>query len=694
MRRILIPMKNIRSATLAALLGWLTVVSAASAQSRPADAPAAPSIETFFRRAQFGKARLSPSGRYLGLVMGNDKERARLAVLDLDDGMRVSIAAVFNDADVRSFEWLNDERLVFDATDRHTDDADRRRPPGLWAVNRDGSEFRQLIESAYWSRDGFAPLPKTKRILPGNWEMHSALDDGSADILVEEFRGSVGGELIATSVRRMNTLTGELRSVLGGGGLFGQSVDEPAGTLEWWFDAQGRPAVVRTLRGLRAAVHKRDAKTGAWQQISEFDAYTGQGIAPNTIDVKGVLYVLVPGAKGRLALHRWDEAAAKPEATSLIGFDGFDFDGDVVLDRAKGGVLGAHVLTEADTTIWLDAAMRELQRSVDARLPDTHNRLSCTDCSRRVLVASSSDRQPVFYHLVERATGTLKPLVESRPWIAPAAMSHAGFVRYKARDGREIPAYVTLPGRAAKAADGTLRPAVVLVHGGPYLRGGDGGWEPQAQFLASRGYVVIEPEFRGSTGFGFDHFRAGWKQWGLAMQDDLDDALAWAVANAGVDPKRACIAGASYGGYAALMGLVRDDSPYRCAVEWVGISDISLIFDLAGTKAGNRWYRYGLRALVGDPDRDAAQLRATSPLAQAAKIRKPLLMAYGGADLTVPVKHGNELRAALPKENRDVEWVLYPDEGHGWFQLATHVDFWGRVEKFLDRHIGDAAAPK
>ncbi len=235
---------------------------------------------------------------------------------------------------------------------------------------------------------------------------------------------------------------------------------------------------------------------------------------------------------------------------------------------------------------------------------------------------------------------------------------------------------------------------VVLVHGGPYVRGRQWGWDSESQFLASRGYLVLEPEFRGSTGYGEAHFRAGWKQWGLAMQDDIADAARWAIAQGLADPQRICIAGASYGGYAALMGLIRDPDLYKCGINWVGVTDIELLYTGSWTRdsdTSDAQKRYGMPALVGDPVKDAAQFAATSPLKQADRLTQPLLLAYGGADLRVPLYHGRKLYDAVRQTNKDVEWVVYDEEAHGWTLVATRLDFWGRVERFLQRQIGKDA---
>jgi dipeptidyl aminopeptidase/acylaminoacyl peptidase len=178
------------------------------------------------------------------------------------------------------------------------------------------------------------------------------------------------------------------------------------------------------------------------------------------------------------------------------------------------------------------------------------------------------------------------------------------------------------------------------------------------------------------------------------MQDDLADGARWAIAQGIADPKRICIAGASYGGYATLMGLARDPALYRCGVAWAGVTDIDLMY--SGT-----WYEdsdlpdeyksYGMPVLVGDQVKDAAQLKATSPLAQAARITQPLLLAYGGADRRVPLFHGTRFRDAVRRTNHQVVWIEYPEEGHGWWLPKNRIDFWTRVEKFLDKHIGTGA---
>ncbi|WP_229487962.1 alpha/beta hydrolase family protein [Pseudoduganella lutea] len=260
-------------------------------------------------------------------------------------------------------------------------------------------------------------------------------------------------------------------------------------------------------------------------------------------------------------------------------------------------------------------------------------------------------------------------------------MGQRDFYRYRAGDGLQVPVYVTLPPGKPK---GPL-PTVVLVHGGPYVHGTSWEWEREAQFLASRGYVVLQPEFRGTLGYGVKHFQAGWKQWGRAMQDDLADAAQWAVKQGWAEPGRIAIMGASYGGYATLMGLIRHPDIFRCGIDLMGVSDIGMMFSVVESDLPQEWLEYGAKTMLGDPDDPA--LASVSPLAQAARLTRPLLIAHGAKDRRVPIVHARRMKDALAKHNNAVEYVVYDDEGHGLYHRENRIDFYKRVEAFLARHL-------
>ncbi|HET7366288.1 MAG TPA: prolyl oligopeptidase family serine peptidase, partial [Burkholderiales bacterium] len=295
---------------------------------------------------------------------------------------------------------------------------------------------------------------------------------------------------------------------------------------------------------------------------------------------------------------------------------------------------------------------------------------------------------PPKYYLFDAAKRTLVPLSSSRPWIDPKQMSERKLVTYKARDGLDIPAFLTIP----KGTAGRNLPLVVEIHGGPWIGKQEFGFDLQAQFFASRGYAVLQPDFRGTLGYGKRHFQASFGQWGLAMQDDITDGVDWLVAKGIADKNRVCLVGGSYGGYATLWGLMKTPDAYRCGVAYAAPTDIAYMFSFNRWDwVGSVWMDYGAKTLIGDPDRDADKFRSVSPVAQAERLKAPVLLAYGGADQRVPIKHGNALRAALDRYGKKYEWVVYSDEGHGFNDDKNRLDFWRRVDVFLKQNLGTPA---
>ena len=655
-------------------VGLLASLPAPAQTAAPATPP--PSVESFFRNPQLSRLALSPSGKLIAMLVPGRSGRLMLGVIDTETLSSARAVVGFEDADVRNFHWVNDTRLVFDTIDFESAGGDQK-PPGLFAVNVDGTDLRQLVRSQYRAKPTIGTRITT-RDLAWNHSFHSTLNDGSANIVIQRWNWRGTGEFDQATLLRLDTETG-ITTPIGG--------DAPGGARYWLVDAKGEPSVVWTVIDSRTRLYSRNAQSGAWDLVADDpNGFVELTMRPYQVDDAGTLYVRAPGksADGTEGLYRYRLAEGKLEAEPLVSLPGFDFNGELVFDAARTRLLGIHYLSDARGTFWFDPQMRSVQERVDKLLPTTNNRLSCRRCgeSRHVLVESRSDRQAALYWLYNTESKVLQSVGASRPWADAKLMGKRTFERIAARDGLSIPVYITHP-RTGKGP----WPAVVLVHGGPWSRGGQWEWDDEAQFLASRGYLVIEPEFRGSAGFGTKHYRAGFKQWGLAMQDDLADAALWAVNKGLADKQRMCIAGGDYGGYAAMMGLLKHPELYRCGINWLGVTDIGLMYSIDWSDYTDVWKREGMPTLIGDRIKDAAQLEATSPLHQAAHIRQPILMAYGGKDRWVPLAHGNRFRDAVSKTNLNVEWVVYGEEGHGFLLLASRVDFWTRVEKFLARHL-------
>ena len=685
------------------LAALLMPPGAAAAEAKAAPAPAADGllpVEVFYRHADLQDAQLSPSGRRLAVSVSRG-DRVGLAVFDLQGQAAPLTVAQFGDADVRTFAWVNDERLVFNIVELDAGSGDQRWAPGLFSVGVDGAAPRLLVRTGKDFVVGNAsgarpPLEWYHRLL--------AVPVGGGDeVVVGKTQYSGDRDVTAVLPLRLNVVTGRVQSLARG---------MPDGVTRWWFDPQGEPRVGEAQHAGQVTVHWRAPGSDAWQVLARFPALS-RAFTPRHVDSAGQLYVTADSgnAAGTTVLKRFDFGTGKPSDDALVSTPGFDFRGGLVHDLAdaadaKPAALGVRVQTDAETTVWFDPRLTRLQQLADEKLPGRINSLSCSRClsdAAVLLVQSASDQDPGQLWLYRVAGASWQRVGPVRQDIDPRRMATLDFHRFKARDGMDIPVWVTLPSprrlsladapaAAAPAGPAAPRPAVLLVHGGPWVRGGSWAWHDDAQFLASRGYVVIEPEFRGSTGYGDRLFRAGFRQWGKAMQDDLADALQWAVAKGWIDPKRVCIAGASYGGYAALMGLVRHPALYRCGVAWAAVSDPRLMFEWRSFSDFSEEARlYSWPQLVGDPVADAQQLADTSPLAQAARIKAPLLLAHGRQDLRVAVEHGEKLRAALQAAGRDPEWVLYNDEGHGWLRPDNRFDFARRMERFLAQHLLPAA---
>lgn len=649
---------------------------------------ARPAVESFFKNAKIADMKLSPNGRSVGMLVTADNGRVQLGVIDLTS-MTPKIVASSADSDIGFFEWVNDERLVFGMADSQIAIGDKRLFSGLYAVNRDGSEQRMLASRSWEQRPTGGTIIERKILPVDTYLLDVDRSKQSDDVFVIRPVWDSVYEMKAVNLLRLNTKTGTTTSF-----------DRPGNSTSWTIDHTGVPRVTVIDEGKLDAVYYRDPANDKWRKIAEFDPFSVDSFTPHSFGPDGTFYVIAQKGRDTEALYRYDLEKNAIDPLPIVATPGYDFtspndidrrsrvDDALVMDMKNKRLAGVHFVTDALSSVWFDESMKEAQKAVDQLLPATINRLSFgrNRETNTFLVHAFSDVQPGRYLIYDASSKKLGLLGDVHPDIVPKDMSPRDMVRYKARDGLEIPAYLTLPQSAASKKN---LPMVVLVHGGPNVRGSSWEWEAEAQFLASRGYAVLQPEFRGSTGFGTRHARAGWKQWGLAMQDDIADGAKWAIAQGIADPKRICIAGGSYGGYATLMGLAKDPDIFRCGINMFGVTDIMLRFESSwGHDATTDIQQNWMPVTMGDPVKDAAQLKATSPVNISERIKQPLLMMYGASDYRVPIKHGRLFRDAVKPHNPNVEWIEYPEEGHGLLLVKNRVDFWTRAEAFLEKHIG------
>ncbi|MFL6710223.1 MAG: alpha/beta hydrolase family protein [Massilia sp.] len=634
-------------------------------------------VASFFRDADVGFVKLSPTGRYVAVLNRLADGSQALVVRDTAEPKLVSTAASFDTARVLRVDWVNDNRLVF--TLRNTNPMFEGNYDEF-AVDRNGENLVHLIAGSWRHEQAKLGSSIKDMTLTSDYGFRSVAHDGSDDIIVERYTwNKIDPYPQSSHPFRLNTRSRRLTDMVPNG--------QPDFVTEWLFDPNDQARVGMASTKGRCIVYYRSDSKAPWGEISNRDCVKDGAFQPQWIDGQNTLYVKA-GYQGRMALFTYDLNKKELAKEPMVDIEGFDFAGSMEVDYGSKKVVGIHFLADARSTAWLDPGIKAIQDKVNGLLPGSVNQIDCgQDCRdpQAVTVVASSDRMPPTYYIYRTAENRLVGLGSSNPAIDPKQMGKRDFFRFAARDGLQIPVYVTMP--AAKAAPNQPRPAIVLVHGGPYVRGGGWEWDNEAQFLASRGYVVLQPEFRGSMGFGNKLFRAGWQQWGRTMQDDLADTAAWAVSKGWADSRRIGIMGASYGGYATLMGLVRDPNTFRAGVEWAGVTDISMMFSLVEADTSRDDRNYEMKTLIGDPLTDPAAFAEISPIEQATRVTQPLLMAHGGQDRRVPIAHAARFHSAVAAKNRNVEYVVYPEEGHGWRDEKNRLDFWQRVDKFLAKNL-------
>jgi len=458
-------------------------------------------------------------------------------------------------------------------------------------------------------------------------------------------------------------------------------VQEPRpGVDDWFADTSGVIRAGVDYSGRRWRIHYRENASAPWRIMKTSPIEDDKSVVEKvrlTSDLnKG--FIVTNARTGRFGVYNYDFGA---EAIGAPVFEHPTADIDAVLmSDAENSVDGVRYEDDRPRTAWLNPAYAEIQQRLDKALPNRTNRIiNRSRGGDHILLSSESASDPGGYYIYDRQAKRIEQFAQNFGRIDPKTLSPVQTIQYTARDGMALSAYLTVPARST----GRNLPLILMPHGGPFERD---HWEydPAVQFLASRGYAVLQPQFRGSTGRGRSLVESGYGQWGLKMQDDLDDAVDWAARSGIVDPKRACIVGISYGGYAALWGALRNPDRYRCAVSVAGVSDLRAMLKYDSRFLLARRYVPQWRAKVmGEEKRD---LTAVSPIRHAASLRIPLMIVHGEKDDNVPVAQSRDMVKALQRSNRPVETVFYPNSGHGPTNSRDLADYLARLEAFLAKH--------
>ena len=385
-------------------------------------------------------------------------------------------------------------------------------------------------------------------------------------------------------------------------------------------------------------------------------------------------YAVTNARTGRYGLYHYDFSS---DSIGEPVFEHPQVDIDDFRISEQNEITAVYYTDDRSRVEWLVPRMKELQGKIDRALPDRINRvISMSSDGEKMLIWSGSAADPGVYFYYDAPAARMSQLARPYGKMTDKQLADMNSVSYAARDGLQIPAYLTLP----PGVEARQLPLIVMPHGGPFLRD-EWGYDTWVQFLANRGYVVLQPNFRGSTGYGRDFVVKGEGQWGRTMQDDLDDGVKWLVEQGKVDPKRVCIMGGSYGGYAALWAAARNPEIYRCAISFAGISDLAAMIKYDRRAfAATRYYTAWRERVQGDKSFD---LNTVSPLYAIDRINIPLLIAHGSDDENVPLAQSRKLHEALLKAKKPHSYIVYEGEGHGFDKPENATAFLEQVDQFL-----------
>jgi dipeptidyl aminopeptidase/acylaminoacyl peptidase len=619
-----------------------------AAGSPAGQAPRAIPLEDFFRNVERTAYRLSPDGRWIAYLAPH-ANRLNLFVQAGPEGhpKRLTASTAEN---IQAFRWVDSARLLYLV------DTGGNRDFRLFVVDRDGTEPRCLIDT-----------PGASARIVDLWEPRPE------EIIV----GLNQRDRSFWDLYRLHLTTGELRPFL----------ENPGDFDEWTFDHLGSVRMVTATDGATKKILYRQGDGQPLRPILSFsaheDLFRPQFFTPDNRRV----YAYSNLGRDKVAIVEFDPVQ-KRETRVLLDHPTYDLFGDDEADLLAWSPVLNDVAYALYTT-WrrrhhfFDPVSARRFAGLQQKFPGYVVRIVSSDrTEQRHIVKITSDRQKGAYHLLDESQGKITFLGQACPWLREDDLASKEPIEFEAPDGRTIHGYLTLPRRAQPHK----LPVVVFPHAGPQWRN---SWELfhdlDVQFLASRGYAVLQVNFRGSTGYGRRFLLAGYKQNGLAVQDDITAGVEYLIREKIADPDRIAIYGLSYGGYAALAGLAFTPDLYACGVDLYGVSNFFTFFEAFPPS----WDKSFFYDTIGHPERDKDQLERTSPALQADRIKAPLLIAQGARDPTISRRESDQMVAALRRRGVEVEYILEPDEGHGFDKEENRIELWRRIEAFLARHIGD-----
>lgn len=648
-------------------------------------------IDAFFTHNIYSQPRLSPTGRYLSIVAPDPEfpERNLLEIVDLKSMKLIHVFRVstprdpFGNREVfERITWVSDQRLVF-STGFRIGGFDQPVASGkIYAIDVDGGSIRLLQANKSWTE----------------WTGYGVIGKFADD----------SRHVVTSSYSRWNPPQAFIVNVAGNNGTLAATwgtgknpnahrlVSSPLENGDLMVDHAGQ---VRVARGYdvpsgRSVWAYRDSGSDDWRRLPQ-DLYAPDlGVGPiGFTPGNDKIDLLEFAPTGTLGLYHYDP---KADTKTLVYADA---DNDINEHFFSSGIMyGPWLLGQRAFAVTLmpgrpklvllhkDGPGAKILKAFNSSFPHDYTRIvSWTYDGSEAVVSASGDRDPGTYYLVDSSTLHATPLFNLRPDIDSKDMASMKPITFKARDGMTIHGYLTEP----QGATPDKLPMIVYVHGGPHGVRDEWGFEPWVQLLANRGYAVLQINYRGSAGYGWQYEKAGFRHWGTTMQYDVIDGTRWAIAHGIADSHRICIFGGSYGGFAALRSSELAPDLYRCTVGYDGVYDLPMM----KKKGDITWFSAGRAYLDEVLGTDAADLADQSPVNHVDRLRGGLFLIQGGEDYRAPSEQVDELKAALDKAGKKYRYLYKPNEGHGFFLISDERELARKLLKFFDAYIGvDARA--
>ncbi|RLD62923.1 MAG: S9 family peptidase [Bacteroidetes bacterium] len=598
-------------------------------------------LKDFFRNPEKSSFQISPDGKYYSFKAPY-KKRMNIFVQEIG---KDSIIQLTKDTtrSISGYFWANNNRILY-LRDTGGDENYK-----LYGVNIDGSNLICLTDF-----DG----------------VRTQIIDDLEDIPDEVIIGLNKRNPQIFDPYRLNIVTGEMKMI----------AENPGNIMGWMTDHAGKLRVAFVLNGLETSILYRDTEDQDFKVVLTTDYKEGVDPLFFDFDNKNV-YASSNLGRDKKEIVLFDIANGK-EIKTIYKNDEVDVS-RLSYSKKRKVVTSVSYVTDKRHRHFFDKETEDLFTRLKKDLGQYEIAITSeTKNEDKFIVRTYSDRSLGAYYLYDTNTDKLEKIIDAAPWIDENNMAIEKPIEYKSRDGLTIHGYLTLP----KGVEAKNLPVVINPHGGPWARD-YWGFNPEVQYLANKGYAVLQMNFRGSTGYGRKFLESSYKQWGLTMQDDISDGVKWLIDQGIADPKRVAIYGASYGGYATLAGLTFTPELYACGVDYVGVANLFTFM-----KSIPPYWKPMLEMMynqVGDPVKDSALLAAASPVLHADKIVVPLFIAQGANDPRVNKNESDQMVAAMKARGIEVEYMVKDNEGHGFHNEENRMDFYRAMGDFLDQHIGD-----